>query len=234
MRFAVSLAAMFVAAQPLASPSLVGVWDFPAIQFDTATPAAVTVVHSEPSVSAPVIATLDGRGITFAGAATPSCLWNRDLERPAAPRGCSLTESGYEIATIGVFEKRGEWLRIALDDNATEFGWLQPSGEFHALADLLAADHLTYLTARWDRMMFDSPGRVRPRAARLGSDSSAATPEISYRAIDHVFVDDRLWLHVELLDRVCRVAEPVALDRGWVPAQSAAGEQWTWFWSRGC
>ncbi len=43
-----------------------------------------------------------------------------------------------------------------------------------------------------------------------------------------------VYLHVEILDEVCGNQDPRVIDTGWVPAQSPAGAQWAWFWSRGC
>jgi hypothetical protein len=229
-----TVAIAFLAAQAPAAPVLVGVWDFPAIQFDAPSGAQIEPVRAEPLASAPVIARLDNKGVVLADTATYSCRWDRDLNRPTMVRGCLLTESGYEILAVGVFETRGDWLRIALDDNGRRFGWIQPSGEFHALPDLLASDHLTYLTDQWNRLMYDSPGSRRAREARSASRAPSANPEIPYRTIGHTFVGERLWLHVELLDQVCRAEEPRVLDSGWVPAQSPIGSQWAWFWSRGC
>jgi len=227
-----------LAVQTFSVPVLVGLWDFPGIMGDAAGPVDLVTVHLNPSMSAAVVAHLDKEGISLAGAATRSCRWIRDLDLPASPRGCIFTESGYEIPSLAVFDRQGGWLRIALDDRATRYGWVQERGQFHALADLLAGNRSTYLMAAWDRTLYESPSSGAPalgrRTARTSGKPPNANAEVPYRAIGHVFMQGRLWLHVEILDEVCGGQDPRVIDTGWVPAQSPVGAQWAWFWSRGC
>ena len=217
------------------SPRLVGLWDFSAIQNEA---GSGVDVHLDSSPASPVIARLDHEGIAWADGSRRSCQWVREPQLTAAPRGCIFTESGYEIAAVAVFDRRGNWLRIALDNGATRFGWVQADGLFHPLADLLGAEKLTYLTGAWNRRLSDSPRadaiESAGRLARISRKVATESFEQPYRADRTMVVQDRLWLNVELLDEVCGAKEPRVIDRGWVPAQSPAGEQWAWFWSRGC
>jgi hypothetical protein len=222
-------------AQTASRPPLAGLWDFPAIQPDAAAPAATVPAHAESSASSPVVARLDATGITPAGAAAPSCTWERDLDRAAVAGGCIFTESGYEIPALAVFDRRGGWLKIAVENGATRFGWVEERGAFHSIVDLLAGDHLNHMTPEWNRLVYDAP-RADPTNSRTarGTDNDDAGAYRPYRPLGYTFVDGRLWLHVELLDAVCRAAEPVVIDTGWVPAQSPNGNPWAWFSSRGC
>lgn len=235
MRVRVAVALALALAQRPPSPLIIGLWDVPSLQPDQTATSPVPV-RSDPSPTAPVVATLDDRGITPAGAAALTCSWTRDLEQPAAPRGCRFTESGYEIGAVAVFEQRNGWLRLAVDDEAARFGWIAPGGEFHSLVDLLATDQLTYMTRAWDRLLYAAPGDgpASPRRAIIPPNPSGTTAEVSYRPIEHAVVGDRLWLRVELIDGVCVVSDPKVVDTGWVPAQSPSGDLWAWFWSRGC
>jgi hypothetical protein len=229
--------------QALSTPALVGLWDFEGLAAEADRAVTPVAVHLDPSASSPVVARLDKEGILLAprqgsgqaDGSKRSCTWKRDRDRPASPRGCLFTESGYEIPSLAVFARQATWLRIALDDNATRFGWVQQRGDFHALADLVAAERLTYLTGAWDKRLHDSPAAdLRTgRDARVSTNAARAT-EVPYRTIAQRIVQGRLWLHVELLDQVCSGGEPNVIDTGWVPAQSPAGDQWAWFWSRGC
>jgi hypothetical protein len=195
-------------------------------------------VRAAPLPSATAIATITARGITFANDTAPACTWNRDMERPQAPRGCAWTESGYEVAALGVFERRGGWLRLSLDDQGSRFGWVQAEDDVLALDELLGTDeHLTYMTRTWNRIAYDAPGPAGVRSARPArgvADRGGELVEVPYRALDRTMVGDRLWLHVELLDQVCGSSDPKVVDVGWVPAESDSGELWAWFRSRGC
>ena len=223
-----------VALQPLSIPSLVGLWDFSGIYDEPGGSVDVVDVRLNPSTSAPVVAHLDKEGISSADGSGRSCRWIRDLNVPTAPRGCIFTESDYEIPSLAVFDRRGNWLRIALDDNATRFGWIQKRNEFHTLAELLAGDKLTYLTTAWNGTLYDSAGLARPTRPVRTIDAIRQNGETPYRPVGRAFVQGRLWLHVEVLDQVCGDQDPQVVDTGWVPAQSPAGAQWAWFRSRGC
>jgi hypothetical protein len=205
---------------------LVGLMQFPSIYPDGQSGQVISV-HAQPSPTATVVARLTSHGIEQA---TSACTWSRVLDRRRAPRGCLFAESDYEVPALGVFETSGDWCRIALDNDASGFGWVPCKGVFHSLADLLgSATRLTYLTPDWDRTTFATPGaRTGTRHARSADD------EVPYRARGHRMMNGRLWLHVDVLDAVCAAAEPRVLFSGWVPAQGPRGEVWAWFWSRGC
>jgi hypothetical protein len=233
-----SLALMAMAMQAVSLTPLIGLWDFAGVAGYATGPVNPVPVYASPSSSAAVIAHLDTSGISLTDG-TRSCEWIRDLDVPTSPRGCVFTESDYEIPSLAVLERRNGWVRIALDNDATRFGWVRESEQFHALADLLGSDtRLTYLTARWDRTLYESPGSTAPgrggRTARTSDKSVRGNGEAPYRAIGRAVVDGRLWLRVEILDEVCGDQDPRVIDIGWVPAQSPAGTQWAWFWSRGC
>lgn len=226
--------------QAVVVPPLVGLWDFSGILKDPGVAVESVAVRVNPSTTAAVIARLDGDGISSADGSKRFCTWESDINVDGPPRGCVYTESGYEIPSVAVFARQGRWLRIAIDNSATRFGWLMADGAFHSLADLVGGSRLTYLTARWNRRLYDAPvanaTTARGRVAQLSAGSTDADFLQPYRAVRTVVVEGRLWLRVELLDAadVCAAQDPRVIDSGWVPAQSAAGEQWAWFWSRGC
>lgn len=231
---AVLALASILVPQTLPVPVLAGLWDFAAIYAEPGGSVEVVEVHLDPLASSAVVARLDKDGIVFVNGSR-SCSWMRDLDRAAAPRGCVFTESGYEVPSLAVFERRGDWLRIALENDARRFGWVQEGGRFHALANLLGSDNLTYLTAAWNGTLYDGTGpNASGRQARRANGASRAGGETPYRGIGHAIARGRLWLHIEVLDNVCGAQEPRVVDTGWIPAQSATGAQWAWFRSRGC
>jgi hypothetical protein len=158
-----------------------------------------------------------------------TCPWRRDSDAGLPARGCIYTESGYEVPALAVFERRGGWFRIAIDDDARSFGWVQGAEDsFHSLADLLATGaRLTYLTARWDRRLYVTPGGT-------ASVLPPSDQNVPYEGRESRLIDGRLWLRIDVLDQVCGDRQPRVLRSGWVPAQAANGEAWAWFHSRGC
>lgn len=214
-----------------ARPRLAGLLDFPSIysEANPGTAGTVLEVHERPAASSPLVARLDLKGIR-AQSGEYACTWRRDLDSGEEPMGCIFTESGYEVPAVVVLEQATGWYRIALDPAATRTGWVQSSAEYHSLAKLLAgSEHLSHLTKDWDGRLYQQPG-LAPRLVRPAGSHS----EIPYRALDHRSYQGRLWIKVELLDEVCGEHEPRVLHTGWVPAQSAEGKLWAWFWSRGC
>jgi hypothetical protein len=235
---ALATASMLVL-QAIAMPALVGLWDFSGLGRDPDVPVKSVDVRLDPSTAGDVVARLDREGISSADGLKRFCSWKRDIDVGSAPGGCIYAESGYEIPSVAVFERRGEWLRIALDSSGTRFGWVMSDDAFfHPMTDLLGESRLTYLNTRWNRRLYAAPDAkaiaAGGRVARLSAGSTSAHAEQPYRAVRTVVVGGRLWLRVELLDKVCSANEPRVIDTGWVPAQSSTGEQWAWFWSRGC
>jgi hypothetical protein len=201
---------------------LIGLLDVPLIY----EPGQPVVVHAQPFESAPPVARLTSAGIARGDG---SCSWKRDLNDASVARGCTHTESAYEVPAIAVFERRGGWFRIALDDDARSFGWVTGAPEtFHSVADLLGSGtRLTYLTGHWDRRLYATPAgtaSVVPQSER----------DIPYQARESRVIDGRLWLRIDVLDQVCGDRDPRVVRSGWVPAQGPNGESWAWFHSRGC
>ena len=188
-------------------------------------------VRAQPVSGSAVVATLDARGIAVGG--VHRCLWRGG--RPGT-NDCPHWESGYEVPALAVFETRpGGWYRMAVDRNATRFGWLQSDETFRALESLVASeDHLTYLTARWPRTVHDRAGggttTLVPRHPPLPGQSGDTTP---YRAIRHTHLASELWIEVEVLDAVCGPNDPRVIATGWTPARTA-GALVVWYHSRGC
>jgi DNA-binding winged helix-turn-helix (wHTH) protein len=67
---------------------------------------------------------------------------------------------------------------------------------------------------------------------RRDGDVVAVEPQVFDVLVHLVRHRDRVVSKEELLDEVCSAQEPRVNDTGWVPAESAAGVQWAWFWSR--
>ena len=205
------LSLLLVAVQALSVPPLVGLWDFAGIAGYATGPVDAVPVYMSPSSSAAVVAHLDTSGISLAGG-TRSCEWIRDLDVPTRPRGCVFTESDYEIPSLAAFERRDGWVRIALDNDATRFGWVRDSDQFHAIVDLLAGEsRLTYLAPTWDGAR-TSRLVSRPGAAAHGPHARLALLSEGTRKCPTeplaAPVQERLWLHVEILDEVCGNQDP--------------------------
>lgn len=196
-------------------------------------------VRAQPSPGAPVVATIDVRGIAVGG--VHHCLWRGAMpgmapeQAPKLPQ-CPHWESGYEIPALVVFETRaGGWHRIAIDRAATRFGWIRSEEKLHALESLVASDeHLTFLTERWPRTLHDRPGGgTTTRVAKQPRPADQSGDTTPYRALRHTRVAGELWIEVEVLDEVCGANDPRVIARGWVPARTPGGLL-VWYHSRGC
>ena len=153
-------------------------------------------------------------------------------------------------------------LHTSVSDGELDPAALVACAAAHGIRSLAITDHDTLFAYRWrDGAVFEAARRLgvelrvgiemdvvldgrevhllglglRLDAPRLCAHLEAARQARRERArADLAVVQERLWLHVEILDEVCGNQDPRVIDTGWVPAQSPAGTQWAWFWSRGC
>ena len=229
------LSLLLVAVQALSVPPLVGLWDFAGIAGYATGPVDAVPVYMSPSSSAAVVAHLDTSGISLAGG-TRSCEWIRDLDVPTRPRGCVFTESDYEIPSLAAFERRDGWVRIALDNDATRFGWVRDSDQFHAIVDLLAGEsRLTYLAPTWDGARrvawFHAPGPQRTDRTHVWH----YCPRERGSALQSHWPRRGPGAPLASCRNPRRGAATRSGDRHSMgTAQSPEGAQWAWFWSRGC
>lgn len=140
-------------------------------------------------------------------------------------------EHGYEEASAVVYgiADEGRWLLVGLRDSGR--AWMRrDAGELLPIEALLR-DRLTHLTEDWDRSLRFAPhAGSTPQAVRgLARDAD----DVPARLLGTRVVDGRLWLEVEVLDRICEGDTPEIVAYGWVPAWTG-GKPTMWFYSRGC
>jgi hypothetical protein len=197
---------------PTGGPSrpfrLVGLVEVPALLgvLEPAAPKAVSL-RAEPSSTAVVICTARGAA---------------DLE---------TREHGYEELSAVVYEVRDRWYGIRCPSSPSQqLVWLSPAdaGTFRPLEELVQHG-LAYLTADWDRRLYQKPGATS-HVVRL----DAQQPDVT--VADSTVVNGKLWFLVVVFGKGrCTIDEPAAvLDAGWIPAHAASGNVAAWFYSRGC
>ena len=142
------------------------------------------------------------------------------------PRGVlPMIEDGYEEKAFVVVERRGHWVRIALDDGT---GWIRLSKADEVVDYFdLVADRQAVMTSAWD-------GRIRSRPGGL----LLTLPRVEKQyvtVVDSRRVGGRLWFKVKALaDSPCESQEPGVLVTGWVRAYSDKRQPTVYHFSRGC
>lgn len=153
------------------------------------------------------------------------------VKRISRPGAVVSHEFGYEEYAAAVYERFGEWTRVALTGDAdSEFGWIAPeySGAFHRLE----AHGLSYLTEHWDRRLYESPlGAPMPglEQAALGSQPAIQVVEVSGSGRN-------AWLLVELLreSQCVSQGEREVVAQGWIKLHDPDDNPTAWFYPRGC
>jgi hypothetical protein len=191
----------------IAPPGLVGLVEIPSVLGDpeVATQGSVTL-RTEPSTTAPVACVVRAAA---------------DLE---------TREHGYEELSGVVYDSRPGWYGLRCR-GVDGLAWLAASdaGTFRRMDELLK-DGLAYLTAEWDRALYQRPRRTAA-AHRVRVESRE--PDIT--VADTTIVDDELWLLVVVHgEGRCTAEEPgPVVDAGWTPAHTRNGDVTAWFHSRG-
>jgi hypothetical protein len=146
-------------------------------------------------------------------------------------------EIGYEVPAAIVYERSGNWFRIALDAGS---GWIQVEdpGRFTAYPDLVTSDErLSYLTDTWDGRLFRAP---EPAAALIELPAAwrrLIGSQISFvRVMETQNRNGELWFRILLTGKEACVDAPEDLPEmeGWIPGYAAGNNRMVWFSSRGC
>jgi hypothetical protein len=172
-------------------------------------------------------------GDSIAIYAQPSTVGKISARIPDTSRVKKL-EYGYESLGVVTLERTRDWFRVQLEPAGT--GWIQPSDHqtFHPLENLLR-NGLTYLTAAWDGVIYESPTHTSTKSAIQATWRQRLGAEISVETLESRKIDGELWFRIDLLqESMCSGSEPQAFASGWVPAHSPSGQATIWFWSRGC
>ena len=143
-------------------------------------------------------------------------------------------ETGEEYVKAVVYEKKGNWFRIAIPHGSA---WIERPGssEFFSYPEELSSDSfLTYLRAGWDGSIWSSPGAgtggPAPAAWRsLGKD------DIPVRVIATQVVEGEKWVRIMFETELCATSlGNLPRLEGWLPAYRSSRNTSVWFYSRGC
>jgi hypothetical protein len=193
----------------IGSPRIIGLVEIPSVlgALDAPVRRAAVMLRTEPLDTAPAACVVRGAD---------------DLETRA---------HGYEEVSAVVYDSKAGWYGLRCR-GGERLAWLAVSdaGTFRPLEELVRHG-LAYLTAEWDRALYQRPHRT---AARHTMHVDEQEPDIA--VADTAVVNDELWLLVVVFGKGrCTADEPgPVLDAGWTLAHAPSGESTAWFYSRGC
>lgn len=147
-------------------------------------------------------------------------------------------EHGYEQVSAAVYERRyapagGLWYRLRYEAAGdVGYGWLEHTdGMQYRETAALVTGGLAYLTAEWDRRLWERP--AADAAVRM---LDLLDPAPAVKVID-VFTSpgsQEPWYLVAIVTGAC-TGEPIeVVTTAWVPAYAESGANNVWFYSRGC
>ena len=142
-------------------------------------------------------------------------------------------ESGYEIAAAIVYERRGSWFRIALNEGSA---WIRrtDSTDFLPYPDILR-ENLSHIQQGWDGVLRDTPGSSGKIKNVPAGWTARSHQLIAIEFLNSRRVGNELWIYVQLMIERCgQSVEGVAITTGWIPAYRANRSPSAWFSSRGC
>lgn len=145
------------------------------------------------------------------------------------PDDLELREHSYEVLSVVTYQEKEGWYLIGIKNNKLTRGWICPedAGKFRPYKELIT-DSLTYLTDEWDGIIWRTPD------INSNSESIKEFPTRHVRIIETKKINNKLWLHIELLNPGwCDLEDPKAIKKGWIPAFSKSCPN-VWFYSRGC
>ena len=144
-------------------------------------------------------------------------------------------ESGYEIPAAIVYERRGAWFRIRLQDGSA---WIRHSDQkdFLPYPEILR-ENLPYTLQSWDGTLRATPGRSGRVTPLSPGWKALLDRQLSIEYLGSRRVGDELWLHIRLAAKASgcgQTYEGVTDAEGWIPAYHTDRTPSAWFSSRGC
>jgi len=143
-------------------------------------------------------------------------------------------ESGYEYVRAVVYERSGNWFRIAIPRGSAWIERLDSSGFLSYPEQLSGESFLTYLRPEWDGKVWTSPGVGQAVLARAAW-RALAKEQIPVRVTSTRVVGGEKWIHVSFEAESCgqSFGNLPALE-AWLPAYRSSRQTSIWFHSRGC
>ena len=143
-------------------------------------------------------------------------------------------ESGYEIPAAIVYERRGAWFRIRLQDGSA---WIRRGNqkEFLAYPEVLHKGPHT-LQSR-DGTLRATPGRSGRVVPPSPGWKALLDRQLTIQFLGFRRVGNDLWLHIRLAAKPLgcgQTYEGVTDAEGWIPAYHVDRTPSAWFSSRGC
>lgn len=147
-------------------------------------------------------------------------------------------EHGYEQVSAAVYERvyalTGDvWYRLRYEaaGDAGD-GWLEHAdGMQYRETSVLVTGGLAYLTAEWDRRLWERP---TAGAAFQSLDLPDIAPAVKVIDVFTPAGSEEPWYLLAVVAGIC-TGEPIeVITTGWVPAYAESGASNVWFYSRGC
>jgi hypothetical protein len=144
-------------------------------------------------------------------------------------------ESGYEVQAAVVYQRSGNWFRIALQQGSAWIERENAEGFLAYPAGLTSDSHLTYLREGWDGTIWSvpdsGPGITAPQNWLAHRNRAIPVRVLSART-----VGSDVWIQIRFeTEEVCgQTLSNVTPLEGWIPAHRPQGATSVWFYSRGC
>lgn len=142
-------------------------------------------------------------------------------------------EHGYEHRSAVVYDMENGWYLVSYSDaGRTGMAWLSPddAGTFRSVVTLLE-DGLSYMTAVWDRRLYQTPDRMGP-STTLTAHQGVWSITVAHSRVEGA----EPWLRVVVQEgSPCEgESHPRVHAAGWVPLYAEDGQLNAWFYARGC
>ena len=146
-----------------------------------------------------------------------------------------IEESSYEVQAAVVYQRDGNWFRIALQRGSAWIERENAQGFLAYPAGLTSDSHLTYLREGWDGRVWAAP-ESGPGVMAPPNWLAHRNRAIPVRLLSARTVGSDVWIQVRFeTEEVCGQTLPnVTPLEGWIPAYRPQGAVSVWFHSRGC
>lgn len=136
----------------------------------------------------------------------------------------------YEGTAFSVFEKKADWVKVAIEFPEKKYGWVKLEKSYTYLPlEALLKDRLYRTTDTFDGSYYKTLNLKELKS----TEDLLVEESLGFKVVDQKFIGGKLYYHVQFVEGQC-IGKEKKLGSGWMPVINKKNSLNIWFYSKGC